>query len=139
MNADGRLSRGLVLVKWWLLAIPHYLVLALPFGALQWDDDLDGGGGLVALLSIVAGVILLVSGSLSRPLFGLIVGFNRWMYRVVAYVALMTDRYPPFRLDQGGAEPTARPPTQSGPGAGNLGAVESSIDHEADPLNDAAG
>src|SRR6266487_4687015 len=43
------LSRGLVLVKWWLLALPHYLV--------------------------------------------------------VGYVTLMTDAYPPFRLDMGGQEP----------------------------------
>jgi hypothetical protein len=35
----------------------------------------------------------------------LVVGINRWSYRLVVYVALMTDRYPPFRLDQGGDDP----------------------------------
>jgi hypothetical protein len=39
-------------------------------------------------------------------LFDLIIGLNRWAFRVIAYASLMTDRYPPFRLDQGGQEPS---------------------------------
>lgn len=104
-----RLSRGLVLVKWWLLAIPHYLIVALLIGDIGWTNNNGTNYGPVSLLGIftlIAGVSLLFTGKYPRPLYDLIVGLNRWIYRVVAYAALMTDTYPPFRLDQGGTEPT---------------------------------
>jgi hypothetical protein len=110
------LSRGLVLVKWWLLAIPHYLIVGLLVGgSFSWADiegtaiDLGTSGGLLGLLVLIAGVVLLVSGRYPPHLYDLIIGLNRWIYRVAAYAALMTDRYPPFRLDQGPTEP-ADPP-----------------------------
>ena len=46
-------------------------------------------------------------GNQVRGLFDLVMGLNRWVYRVAAYVLLLTDEYPPFRLDQGGDEPSA--------------------------------
>ncbi len=100
-----QLSRGLVLVKWWLLAIPHYLVVAIMMGG---DIAATGGiatMGLIGVLVIIAAATLLFTGRYPRSLFDLIIGLNRWVYRVIAYVTLMTDRYPPFRLDQGGSEP----------------------------------
>jgi hypothetical protein len=45
-----------------------------------------------------------------RGVFDLVMGINRWQYRVIAYVALMTDQYPPFRLDQGPDEPVGPAP-----------------------------
>ena len=102
------LSRGLVLVKWWLLAIPHYLVVAVFIGgawAATGSDWMWSSGGLVGLLVFFAGVVLLFTGRYPKPLYDFVLGMNRWVFRVAAYAALMTDVHPPFRLDMGGDEP----------------------------------
>jgi hypothetical protein len=108
-----RLSRGLVLVKWWLLAIPHYLIVAIFAGGwgLGWNGawKMASGGGLIAVLVLVAAVILAVRGRYPESIFDFVMGLNRWCYRVLAYVALMRDEYPPFRLDSGGLDPGAVP------------------------------
>jgi len=95
-----RLSRGLVLVKSWLLAIPHLIVVGLFTGsaAWSWSGRFVDWPGLIAILTVVAGVILLFRNRYPRDVFDLVVGLNRWVWRVVAYVALMRDEYPPFRL-----------------------------------------
>ena len=112
-----QLSRGLVLVKWWLLAIPHYVVLGIISGAMfgGWSDDgATGGPGLIWVLSVIAAVILLFTSRYPRGIFDLVMGLDRWVYRVIPYAALMTDRYPPFRLDQGGSERVPVPPSATG-------------------------
>ncbi|QGN34452.1 DUF4389 domain-containing protein [Microlunatus sp. Gsoil 973] len=117
------LSRGLVLVKWWLLALPHYLIIGVFTGAAfagydqaTNDNAWAYGGGLIGLLVLFAGIILLFAGRYPRGLYDLVLGMNRWVFRVTAYAALMTDAYPPFRLDLGGSEP----PTASAPDTGPL-------------------
>jgi len=108
-----QLSRGLVLVKWWLLAIPHYVVIGI-FGGGWWlgwwrPSNARWAGdhpGLIGLLVLFAAVALLFTGRYPATIFAFVMGLNRWVYRVVAYATLMTDRYPPFRLDQGGDEAT---------------------------------
>jgi hypothetical protein len=117
------LSRGLVLVKSWLLAIPHLLIVGVLAGTTRtWvesDDDWSGSGAryasggtfsLIGLLTLIAGVTLLFTGRYLRSLFDLLLGLNRWVYRVTAYVALMRDEYPPFRLDMGPTDPADVPP-----------------------------
>jgi hypothetical protein len=123
-----RLSRGLVLVKSWLLALPHLLIVAvLTGGGASWTYQISAeeswqfslGGGLIGLLVLVAGMALLFTARYPGGLFDLVVGLNRWVYRVIAYVALMTDDYPPFRLDLGGQEPgpDVTPPAPTPPTA----------------------
>jgi hypothetical protein len=110
------LSRGLVLVKWWLLALPHYLVVGVfasgawaGFNAASDNSAWSSGGGLIGLLVFIAGVVLLFTGRYPQAIFDFVLGMNRWCLRVVAYAALMTDRYPPFRLDMGAHEPPPEP------------------------------
>ena len=108
-----RLSRGLVLVKWWLLAIPHYILVGVFAGGgswLVWRGEHWGwswGGGVIGLLVLFAGIAMLVTDRYPGGIFRFVLGLDRWALRVAAYAALMTDVYPPFRLDQGGSEPEA--------------------------------
>ena len=83
---DAReLNRWLPLVKW-LLAIPHYIVLAF-----LWL------GVLVAVL--IAWFAILFTGRYPRGLFDYVEGVIRWHNRVIGYaLILVTDAYPPFRL-----------------------------------------
>jgi hypothetical protein len=107
------LSRGLVLVKWWLLALPHYLVVGIFAGGwgLGWLGGwrMAGGGGLIALLAVIGAVVLAVRSRYPERIFDFVMGMNRWCYRVLAYVALMRDEYPPFQLDTGGIDPGSIP------------------------------
>ena len=114
IDYPAQLSRGLVLVKWWLLALPQYLVVGVftgGFGHLF-------GPGLTGLLVLVAAVVLLFRNCYPPDIFDFVMGMNRWVFRVAAYAALMRDEYPPFRFDMGGAEPELR---------SRIGAVDSTV------------
>ena len=84
-NVEQDLNRWLPLVKW-LLAIPHYIVLAVLL--------------VVAIVVVViAWLAILFTGRYPRGLFNYVVGVGRWSLRVEAYAFLLvTDRYPPFSL-----------------------------------------
>ena len=114
-----RLSRGLIFVKW---SAGHP---ALPrAGRLRRRRAVAGHPrrqrttagttagrrrSLVGLLVLVAAIVLLFTGRYPKPLYDFVLGMDRWALRVAAYTALMTDRYPPFRLDQGGTDPGSVP------------------------------
>jgi hypothetical protein len=106
-----KLSHWRVLVKSWLLALPHLIIVGVLTGSI-WRSSAEGGTNgisLLGLLVFIAAVILLFTGVYRLGLFNLIMGINRWVYRTITYVALMSDKYPPFRLDQGPLEPPPSP------------------------------
>src|SRR4029079_3894506 len=82
------LSRGLVLVKWWLLALPHYLIIGVFTGAAFGGyDHLNHGegvlyaSGLIGLIVLIAGIGLLFADRCPRGLYDLVLGMNRWVFR----------------------------------------------------------
>ena len=84
-DAEADLNRFLPLIKW-LLAIPHYIVLAILYI-------------IVILVTIIAWFAIIITGKYPEGMFNFVVGVERWGYRVIAYAFLLTtDRYPPFRL-----------------------------------------
>ena len=85
IDRQAEYSRFMPLVKW-LLAIPHYIVL------------------LVLLIGAFFAIVfswfaVIITARYPRGLFDFVVGVNRWLWRVFAYVHLMVDPYPPFTLD----------------------------------------
>lgn len=84
-NVENDLGRGMPIVKW-LLAIPHYIVLCVLYIG-------------VFFAVVIAWFAILFTGRYPRGLFTFVEGVYRWQNRVVGYAtALVTDRYPPFRL-----------------------------------------
>ena len=80
----AELNRWLPLVKW-LLVIPHFIVLFFV--------------GIGAFFVVIFGFFaVLFTGRWPRGAFEYLVGTVRWVYRVIVYFHLMTDKYPPFSL-----------------------------------------
>jgi hypothetical protein len=109
-------KRWLPLVAW-LFAVPHILIVAALTTGFSWVSDSGtrySSPGVATLAVLVVGGALLFTGRCPAGLRDLLVGAWRWYLRVGAYVALLTDRYPPFRLEFGDGEPTGGPDAPSG-------------------------
>jgi hypothetical protein len=114
---SDRLSRKLVLVKWWLLAIPQYIVVGLFLGGgsyaaariESWFWSIGFESGLIGVLVLFAGVALLFTSRYPAGIFAFVLGLDRGVAMVGAYVLLMRDEYPPFRLDLGSGSPSTPP------------------------------
>ncbi|MFF3573219.1 DUF4389 domain-containing protein [Nocardia jiangxiensis] len=149
-----RLNRWLVLIKWWLLAIPQYLIVAAIAGGGMgfWGGGHHGHHGhhghmhtmggeswisLLTILVLIAAIGLLFTGKYPRGLFDFVMGLVRWIIRVRVYSSLMRDEYPPFRLDQGAREPGAAVAAVSSPAPEPGPAPESGPAAESGPAPEA--
>src|SRR4051794_36279051 len=107
------LSRGLVWVKWWLLAIPHYIVIALFQGG--WHV----AGGLISILAFIAGVNLALGRRYPDSIFDFVVGMHRWTWRGWGDAGLVRGEEPPVPVGNGGTGPRlGAPPSRLLPPGG---------------------
>ena len=101
---DAHPSRLSVPLRWFAAA-PHLVIVALIMGDLfsfnQPSGVASAAFSLLNVFVVAAGVLLLVSGRYPQGLFDFLLGINRWVYRVLIYVAFMRTEYPPFRVDPG--------------------------------------
>lgn len=109
MDYPDRIANWRPLVQW-LLAIPHIVIVtALTSGPAiaSYGNDTDPTSRTTTSIGVFGALVLILAlgqlftGKRLTGIYDLLLGINRWSYRTVAYVALMTDEYPPFRLDQG--------------------------------------
>jgi uncharacterized protein DUF4389 len=106
-----QLNRWLPLVKW-LLAFPQYILVGALVGSgyVVATTTQDGRAvtystpSLIGAAVLIAAIAMLFTTRYPPGLFDLALGIDRWGYRLLVYLALMTDRYPPFRLDQGSVD-----------------------------------
>ena len=120
-----RLNRWLPLIKW-LLAFPQYILVGALVGsgyvvAISVQDDgravTYSTPSLIGACVLIGAIAMLFTTRYPPGLFDFALGINRWGNRLLVYLSLMTDRYPPFRLDQGSMdiESPVQPPETSAP------------------------
>jgi hypothetical protein len=77
-----------------LTAIPNLIVFAIIgfFGAIVW---------------VIAAVLVVVKGTYPEGMWRFLLGIVRWEACLLAYLASLVDRYPPFTLETGPVSPAA--------------------------------
>jgi hypothetical protein len=96
MAYPDRQSRLLIFFKW-LLIIPHWIVLYIL-------------GIALSVVWFIAWWAILITGRYPRGMFGFVTGVSRWSYRVLVYLLLLTDAYPPFSMEGSPLPPAAMAP-----------------------------
>ena len=71
-------------MKWWLLAIPQYVIVGVFTGSGLWaawrlgyNGSGWGGSGLIGILTVIAAVVLLVTGRYPEQIYDFVLGMNR--------------------------------------------------------------
>ncbi len=91
VDAAAPQSRLTVFFRLFMM-IPHFIVLSLL-------------GTVVQIISFVAWLIILFSGTYPDGLLRFSIGVARWNARANAYYGLLTDVYPPFSMDEDATYP----------------------------------